>query len=376
MGGTFNPPHLAHIHIARRAMEELGLSKVIFMTGGNPPHKETDLNGKIRHHMTKLAIENEKDFEVWDYEIKKKEYSYTSDTLRYLNEKYPDYEIYFIIGGDSFDKLFSWHEPLEIIKRCKIVVYPRDGYPKKKDVDEFNLKYNKDVYLLNVEEEKMSSTDIRNLIENGEDATEYLDKNVYDYIKRNGIYKRHNNDYSEHLKTMLTKKRFEHSINVAKMAVKLAEHYGIDIKKAELAGLLHDCAKDMEKDELIRICIDLEAEVDEFELAHCPLLHAKAGAELIKTEFGVWDEEIASAIRWHTIGRVGMTELEKVIFIADMIEEGRCYPEVEYLREEAYTTLDNGMYQCILAIIRFNEAKKKDIHPNAYDIKNHYEKRR
>lgn len=350
-------------------MEQYSLDKVVFMTGGNPPHKVTETDAGIRHHMIKLAIEKHIGFTACDYEIKKEGYSYTADTLRYLKENYPEDVFYFIIGGDSYNAIFSWYEPEEILKRCVVLVYPRMGYPSQQDVDVFNKKYNADTRILNAPEFKVSSTDIRLMAEKKEDFSEFVTKEVYEYIKRNSLYENTDETQEEHLKRLLKPQRYRHSLGVASEAVKLAGIYGADAKKAYVAGLLHDCAKNLTPEEVKIKCADLEVELDETEKAQPALIHAKIGAEFVKTEFGINDSEICSAIRWHTLGRPGMGKLEKIIFVADMTEPGREYPEADFLRRAAYKNLDSAVLECVLATIKINEEKGKSVHPNAYKIK-------
>ena len=103
LGGTFDPVHIGHTALAKAALKQYGLDKVLVMTGGNPPHKrdikKTDAN--IRHDMVKLALTDEYKIEAFDYEVNKREYTYTAKTLTELKKLHPDWEIYFIIGEDS-----------------------------------------------------------------------------------------------------------------------------------------------------------------------------------------------------------------------------------------------------------------------------------
>lgn len=370
MGGTFNPPHKAHIELAKAAYREFSLDKVVFMTDGNPPHKKTGLDAKIRHHMVKLAIEEYSFFEACDYEIKKDGYSYTADTLVYLNTAHPDDTFYFIIGGDSFQYFLTWHKPEIIIKNCVLLVYPRDGFPRENDISDFNKKYNADAHILSYESFDISSGEVRKMAENGEDFGEYLCPEVYEYIKRNNLYKRFDGTWEEHLKKLLKPSRYEHSLGVAAAAVTMAGIFGADPYKAYAAGLLHDCAKNLTSEENEIKCRDLEVEIDEFEIENPGLIHAKVGAELVKTEFGISDAEICNAIKWHTLGRVGMGKLEKIIFVADMVEKNRNYPGVESLRRLAHSDLDSAVLECVSRTIAFNKEKGRPVHPNAYAVFN------
>lgn len=133
-----------------------------------------------------------------------------------------------------------------------------------------------------------------------------------DYINKN-----HEEVY-KWLKENLSKDRFKHSIGAARMAKELAKDFKLDEEKAYLAGLLHDCAKCFDKDKLLELVKTLD--VDESELMNYKTHHAPVSAYIARTEFGVEDEGILSAIRWHTLGRVGMSDFEKIVFLADKIE--------------------------------------------------------
>lgn len=120
------------------------------------------------------------------------------------------------------------------------------------------------------------------------------------------------------LKGNLDEERLLHSLGCAQEAAALAERFGLDSRKAYIAGLLHDCAKCLSKENLQEIGARLELEQDEFE--NTKVLHAPVSAYLAKEEFGIEDDEILSAIRWHTLGKKDMTNFEKVVFLADKIE--------------------------------------------------------
>ena len=117
----------------------------------------------------------------------------------------------------------------------------------------------------------------------------------------------------------LSEERYSHSLGTAECAKELAEKFGENADKAYLAGLLHDCAKCFSNDKLKEI-IDSNLHVEECEMLNYKTLHAPVSAYIAEKDFGVADKEILSAIRWHTLGRIGMTTFEKIIFLADKIE--------------------------------------------------------
>lgn len=161
-------------------------------------------------------------------------------------------------------------------------------------------------------------------------------------------------DAEEWLKAHLDEERFEHSLGVAQTAVELAKRFGVNEEKAYIAGLLHDCAKRFSTKELIEI-IKNNISVEECEMINPKTYHAPAGAYVAKKEFGIEDDEILSAIRWHTIGKLYMTDFEKVIFIADKIEP-RTRPQemIDYIKPalDKDNGLDMALLQCYKGTIK------------------------
>lgn len=157
------------------------------------------------------------------------------------------------------------------------------------------------------------------------------------------------------LKRNLNEERYEHTLGTADMAERLAEMINLDKNKAKLAGLLHDCAKCFPNEKLLEIIHSKIPDVDECELLNYKTLHAPVSAYIAKEEFGVDDAEILNAIRWHTLAYCGMTDFEKIVFLADKIEEntrdltfsGEC---LALLKEK--NGLDKAMFKCFEATIK------------------------
>ena len=141
------------------------------------------------------------------------------------------------------------------------------------------------------------------------------------------------------LKESLSEERYNHTLGTADCALKLAKKYGLDEKKAYLAGLLHDCAKCKSNDELLKIIKQELKNIDEGELQNYKTLHAPVGEYFARTMYNIDDSEILNAIRYHTIGRVNMSLFEKIIFLADKIEENT--RDKKY-SEEIWQILDNN----------------------------------
>ena len=156
-------------------------------------------------------------------------------------------------------------------------------------------------------------------------------------------------EMSKKLLKSLSEKRFVHSLGVEYTAATLAFVHGADVEKARLAGILHDCAKGIPTDEKLKKAKKLGLPINKCEKKNPDLLHGKLGAYLAKEKYGVKDEEILSAITYHTTGHPGMTLLEKIIYVADYIEPNRKpIRDLDEIRKEAYQDLD----KCIIHILK------------------------
>ena len=189
MGGTFDPIHSAHLLIGEAAREEYGLDRIIFMTGGNPPHKTDTTPAKARFTMTRLAISDNPYFTDDDYETEKTEKSYTVHTLEYLKDKYPNDDLFFIIGEDSLRDLPVWYKPEEILSMCTLLVFPRVSRETLADtIGKMRLKYGDNILPIDAPVIGISSTDIRDRISKGKKIKYMLPDKVIEYIKENNLY--------------------------------------------------------------------------------------------------------------------------------------------------------------------------------------------
>jgi nicotinate-nucleotide adenylyltransferase len=191
IGGTFDPIHLAHLHIAEQAKKTLRLDKIIFMPAGSQPLKMNKkvTEASLRLSMVKNAIEGKIGFEVSDYEIKKEGMSYTYETLEHFSRM--DREIYFIAGADCLMNLDKWKGIEKIFQLCKFVVFTRPGYDYEsllKHKNYFEDKYKAKIIILNLTELDISSTEIREAISLGEDINKLIPRKVIEVIKEKNLY--------------------------------------------------------------------------------------------------------------------------------------------------------------------------------------------
>ena len=169
------------------------------------------------------------------------------------------------------------------------------------------------------------------------------------------------------LQQSLKPKRYEHSLRVYETALKMAAHYRADEKKVALAALIHDCGRQIPKEDSAAKAKELGIAVDPVEEAQPILLHAKLGVYYAIHKYGVDanDKEILDAIRYHSTGKADMTDTAKIVFLADLIEPGRDFEGVEAIREASFQDLDRGMFLSYDNTIRYLLEDGLLIHPDA-----------
>lgn len=189
------------------------------------------------------------------------------------------------------------------------------------------------------------------------------------------------NKIKEKLSKKLSVKRFDHTIGVSYTAAAMAMRYGLNVDRAAMSGLLHDCAKYMTDDELIEKCTKYGIECSETELRNGYLLHAKLGAYLSKEKYGIEDEEICSAVRYHTTGKPAMSVLEAIVFTADYIEPGRkVLPNFKLIRSMAFVDLDEAVYLILKNTLSYlndekeSEQSQKEIDKHSVEAYKYYKK--
>lgn len=194
MGGTFNPIHYGHLFMAEQAFEQIGLDRVLFMPSNNPPHKENReiVSNEHRSTMVELAIKGNSHFKLSTMELDRKGITYTVDTLRILNNEYPDTEFYFIIGADSFFNILKWRDPGTIFELCTLLVFERDMVDNIKMVEHFkylsNIYPNIKIELLSMPTIQISSQNIRERIKDNLTVRYYVPDKVLTYISEHKLY--------------------------------------------------------------------------------------------------------------------------------------------------------------------------------------------
>ena len=338
-GGSFNPIHKAHLAIAKNASRILD-AEVWFDVSEKPRWKDSFLSKRKRERLVSLAIKGNKNFKVFTEIPITGHVTYTIDTMLYLVDKYPTYKFYFLIGTDQVNKLDKWKDVDELAKLVQFVYVKRPGY----QVNEENLKrYN--VIDVGLEGQMMASTEVRH------GDFKLCPKIVEDTIRKEGLY------FKDILKDLLKEKRFKHSLRVAKLAVKMAKANHLDVHKAYIAGIVHDCAKELSKKDVMRLMKKYFPEhLDE----NYAIYHQYLAPLIAKKYFGIVDENIYDAIQYHTTGKVGMDKLAKVIFCSDKTDPGRDY-DSSFLIDRCLEDIEVGFAFTMVDNIEYLNKKARNI---------------
>lgn len=357
-GGSFDPVHAEHINIVRAAAEKLETDKTIVVPAFVPPHKQ-DKNmapAQDRLNMARLAFGGIRNCEVSAYELNAGGTSYTCRTLEYFRGKYPDAQFYLLVGADMLKDFYAWREPDRILAQAELVACRRAGEELNARTEQirFFAKFRKTFRLLDYTGRNISSTKARVLCAFGEDVKPYLTADVIDYIEARELYR------VECVKAALrcmTAARRKHAVRVALLAASVCTRYKLNEHDVIQACGLHDAAKNL----------DLSApELAGFsagEEVPAPVLHQYTGAYLAEHAFGIKDEDILNAIRYHTSGRPNMSMLEKVVFLSDMLEEGRDFPGIKKLRRLFYENIDECMYYSLKCELKHLRQGRQTIYP-------------
>ena len=323
-GGGFDPIHLGHINMALAARDALN-ADVLFVPAQVSVWKNESISVNHKLNMMKLALEGYDRFFIDEYELKQKEQPYSYETIRYFKKKYPKSRLYLLIGQDQANSFHLWKEAEEIAKNAQIVYFKRPKY----ELNNANIeKYH--MIPLEGKEIEVSSSDVRNL------KSIMIDERVLKYIEENNLY------FINKVKGYLKETRFNHSLSVARLAYKIAKKHQLDFSKAYIAGILHDIAKDLDKNESLLL---MKKYYPDFVDVGAFAYHQFLGEKIAKEDFGVVDEEILGAIKYHTTGKGSMNWLEKLIYAVDKIDPTRKYNSSSLIKameenfEEGFVTV-------------------------------------
>lgn len=299
-GGSFDPVHTGHIFVAKNALKMLNADKLFFVPCKNHPNnKKLYSTDQQRCEMLNLAIANIDQFYLSMFEIENKNnVSYTIDTINYFKKKFPNAELFLLIGYDQLINFKNWKDYQNILKQTKLICHARDK--QKINIDFDVLFINKKI--------NVSSTLVRE-----KPKKWYLCKDVLEYINENGLYA------VNRLKNVMSDYRLAHSIRVANLAKELCTNFKNNklTKQAYVAGIYHDYAKEIDKK--IQNSFWTKLKIKMFNFPSWKTIHGPYGAYLVKKNFFINDKDVLIAIKNHTVPKE-LTLLTKIIYCADKLD--------------------------------------------------------
>ncbi len=332
--GTFDPVHLGHIGAAQISLQAFQLDKVFFVPLAKPFTRLADAPAQDRLQMVRLAIKGMPGLAVSEVDMVNSP-RFAVDTMASLHKLYPGAEFVYIIGADKAARVPTWKNAGALFGLCSFAIYPRAGYDAA-DLSHFLISHGARAQVVPSEPVTTSSGKVRSQIRLLSDAPKSLMPEVAEYIAARGLYQP---DYERMVRQAVSPSRLLHSQGVRETAARLARHYDLPMQKAAVAGILHDCAKNMELARLQTIAQQTRLNLDDLTLSSNALLHGPVGAQVARTRYHISDTHILDAIRFHTTGRARMKALELLIFVADAIEPSRKYPGLTLVREQAQEDL-------------------------------------
>ena len=371
LGGTFDPVHNGHLRMGLSVLDSGSLDRLFVLPSGFPPHKTCGAPAEDRWKMVVAACACDERLFPSRLEMDRPGKIYTFDTLTALKQKFPDTELFYVIGADTLMQLRSWYRSEEVLSLCTFLVCPRqDG----SEPDEFRSELKRLSLLggrfrpVRMAPVSVSSTAIRSALASGT-IPEELPVPVREYCRCKGLYgvpgRLDRIDlWIDRLFGALKPARFAHSLSVALTASKLADIHGLDPLRAEQAGLLHDCAKYYSLEEMRRIAKEHSLTDDPAFLDSGALLHSLVGARVAQDEYGMEDPAVLEAIRYHNTGCPGMSRLAMCVCLADSIEPlRRSYPLLEEVRALSEKSLERALLLSLEGTAKYVVSRGKYLHP-------------
>lgn len=361
-------------------MASLGLERLVLVPNSQPPHKQLPPGSPTpeqRMAMTALVADQlGPQVETWDVEVQREGKSYTVHTLEQAKERWPQDELWLLMGSDMFLTLEEWYRPESIMKMAGICAFARttqDVQRCQAHERELTQRYHAKICVISIPDLlEVSSTQIRELLSRGE-GSQFLSQPVYGYILREKLY--HTHADLAHLtveelrcvsNSMVKAKRLAHIKGTEEEAVALAARWGANQDQMRRAGILHDCTKYLTLEEHLKICDRYGLALDDMERGAVKLLHSKSGAALAQHVFGQ-EPIVCQAISYHTTGRAHMTLEEMILYMADYIEPNRVFDGVEEMRSLAYRDLKAAMLMGVKMSMEDMQERNQPIHTNTME---------
>ena len=387
-GGTFDPIHKGHLAILDAAASGGFFERIYVVPSAIPPHKPLSSisMSTYRYEMVRIAIKN-MNFSIpvilSDIEICRHQVSYTLDTVREIRRQFrTEPVIDLICGSDVVFDIRNWHRPDELLHETGLYLALRPGYGGQElydHIEEVRNRFSARIELFSADLIDISSVQLREKLASGSSADPYIAPEVLRWIRKNALYDpvydfqkdirpetmQKLADYEFRLRSLISSQRLVHSLNTMKECVRLGMHFGASPDRCAIAGLLHDCTKHSKSG--IFAVEDLALTNNSYnDIIGIPaeIEHAYTGSVYAQRYFGIEDEDVLNAIRYHTTSRPDASLIEKILFVADKIEPGRTFHRIDEIRQITYRCLDDGLLECLRDIMRHLEETGKTIHPD------------
>jgi nicotinate-nucleotide adenylyltransferase len=340
LGGSFNPVHLGHLYLADAAISNFGFDRVLLIPAFRSPFKQGAAAPSSQDRLAMLAasIPGDPRLLVDDCEIRREGVSYTVDTLTDVYRRYlPEAKLALILGDDLARDFPQWKKSDQILAMADIIIARR--------ILSEAVDYPYPCRQMRNEVIEVSSAQVRDLIGQGKHWRYLVPAGARTIIEERGLYGLPASlpvsgpagisadalvpgpdliiRMEAEARRTLSLSRFLHSRQVAVMASDLCRIFGLDSRAGYLAGIVHDIGKHLGDEELIRLAKTDRLPISPLEKQKPSLLHGRAGAVLLKKQYGIRDRSVLDAVRYHTAGSDSMDPLAKVLYIADKIESSR-----------------------------------------------------
>ena len=369
-GGSFDPVHKGHVAMLKKAISVVKPDITHVVPAYHSPFKaKSPTPFKLRMQMAKAAFGPlDKKLIFDDYEFKRGGKTYSYQLVQYLQKRYKNAEIFLLVGTDCLNDLHAWKNAPYIFENTTVVAGRRKGFRENK----VSFKHLE----LPGQFPKMSSTRVRaHILASGEIPSDKVPAAEAAIILKNDLY---GLDQHRWLKEHLKPNRYLHSIKVAELCAVLSDIYEVPAEKAVQAGIFHDAGKGLSGTELISFCKKRRLKIPYFEdICRCEpaLLHSFASAALAKELFGIKDKEILDAIAEHTLGSLEMTQLSKILFVADISSKDRKYKDAFVIRTLAMQDLEKALLYAANRKLWFTIDSQKWLCPAGIELWNHLVKR-
>ncbi len=354
-GGSFDPLTKAHLDVIEQISKRF--DEVIVMPSKISPFK-TDVvavDGSVRIAMIKECCKALKNVEISDFEVNNPEVSYTYTTVEYL--KSMGKNITLVMGSDMIPSLYKWRNFDYLVDNVSFFFIQRPffdmDYEKIHDYQKLGAK----IEIADFIGEEGSSSLLKVAVAFNKQS-EVVPPIVEKYVNTNGLYSDYCYITKFYEKFNMKQTRIEHTYRTAKMAIILAKIHSVDIDKAIKSALLHDIGKYVDAQTLKDSGVTI---YDEAFTCPLPVQHCYTSEAIARCVVKENDKDVLKAILNHTTGDRGMSDLEKVIFLADYVEEGRTFDGVDEVRKICYKSLNEGMKTAIEKTLAYVKSKGGEV---------------